>query len=214
MATKIESGEHRAAIAALSDSSPAGSRGKVYILVALFFSPLLLAFLLYYGFDGWRPAGSTNNGDLITPARPLPEASLQTPEGAELKLSALRGKWTLVYIGAGQCDARCHEALTLMRQTRLALNDDMARVQRLFLATGECCDQKYLDAEQVGLMTARTSDRGFVATFARDAKPVEQAGRIYIVDPLGNLMMSYDPGAKPKGLLEDLKKLLKLSHIG
>ena len=191
-----------------------GSRGKLYALVALFFAPLILAFLLYYGADGWRPAGSTNNGDLITPARPLPEAALQTPAGAELKLSTLHGKWTLVYIGAGQCDARCREALTLMRQTRLALNDDMTRVQRLFLATGQCCDRAYLDAEQAGLVVARTSDSNFMTTFARDATPVEQAGRIYIVDPLGNLMMSYDPGAKPKGLFEDLKKLHKLSHIG
>jgi cytochrome oxidase Cu insertion factor (SCO1/SenC/PrrC family) len=191
-----------------------GSRGKLYALVALFFAPLLLAFLLYYGAAGWRPAGSTNHGDLITPARPLPEAALQTPEGAELKLSALHGKWTLVYIGTGQCDARCREALTLMRQTRLALNDNMKRVQRLFVATGDCCDQTYLDAEQAGLIVARTSDSNFMTTFARDAKPVAQAGRIYIVDPLGNLMMSYDPGAKPKGLFEDLKKLLKLSHIG
>lgn len=191
-----------------------GSRGKLYALVALFFAPLLLAFILYYGAAGWRPAGSTNNGDLITPARPLPEAALQTADGADLKVAALHGKWTLVYIGAGQCDARCREALTLMRQTRLALSDNMKRVQRLFVATGECCDRTYLEAEQAGLIVARTSDSNFMATFARDAAPVEQAGRIYIVDPLGNLMMSYDPGAKPKGLFEDLKKLLKLSHIG
>lgn len=212
MATNIDS----SAVDSRVDRNDAvpGSRGKLYLLVALFFAPLLLAFLLYYGADGWRPAGSTNNGDLFTPARPLPEAALQTPEGAELRTAALHGKWTLVYIGSGRCDARCREALTLMRQTRLALNDEMKRVQRLFLAVGECCDRAYLNAEHAGLTIARTSDSNFIATFARDAKPVEQAGRLYIVDPLGNLMMSYDPGARPKGLLEDLKKLLKLSHIG
>lgn len=217
MATNIDSrlgGEGKAHIAARSDTPFVGSRGKVYVLIALFFAPLLLAFLLYYGTDGWRPAGSTNHGDLITPARPLPAVALQTPEGTELKLSALHGKWTLVYIGAGQCDARCREALLLMRQARLALNDDMTRVQRLFVAAGECCDKTYLDAEHAGLMIARASDRSFMTTFRRDATPVEHAGRIYIVDPLGNLMMSYEPDATPKGLLEDLKKLLKLSRIG
>jgi hypothetical protein len=35
-----------------------------------------------------------------------------------------------------------------------------------------------------------------------------------VVDPLGNLMMSYDARGNPRGLLEDLKKLLRLSHIG
>lgn len=196
-----------------SGSEP-NSRGKVYMLVALFFAPLALAFLMYYGMDGWRPAGSTAKGDLVTPARPLPEVTLPTMDGAELKMSSLHGLWTLVYIGPGQCDARCREALTLMRQTRIALNDKMTRVQRLFLATDDCCDKTYLAAEHEGLLVARAADNNLLATFARDDKPVAQAGRIYIVDPLGNLMMSYDPGARPKGLLEDLKKLLRLSHIG
>jgi hypothetical protein len=35
-----------------------------------------------------------------------------------------------------------------------------------------------------------------------------------VVDPLGNLMMSYDARNDPHGLLEDLRKLLRLSHIG
>jgi hypothetical protein len=54
-----------------------------------------------------------------------------------------------------------------------------------------------------------------MAPFALDAtdKP-ETAGRIYLIDPLGNLMMSYAPDAPSMGLLEDIKKLLKLSHIG
>ena len=59
------------------------------------------------------------------------------------------------------------------------------------------------------------SDRELLAIFPRyDDVPVEDAGRIYIVDPLGNLMMSYARNAPDKALLEDLKKLLKLSHIG
>jgi hypothetical protein len=37
---------------------------------------------------------------------------------------------------------------------------------------------------------------------------------LYVVDPLGNLVMRYDAREDPKGLLTDLKKLLKLSHIG
>lgn len=193
------------------------SRSRFWLLVAVFFAPLLVAFVLYYAGD-WRPSGSTNHGDLIHPPRPVPTVSLHGLQGEAIAAAALHGKWTLVYIGAGQCDARCREALTLMRQTRLALNDDASRVQRLFLVTEPCCDQAYLDAEHAGLIMARADDaagKAFVENFPRyDDLPVEQAGRIYIVDPLGNLMMSYAPAAEPKGLLEDLKKLLKLSHIG
>jgi cytochrome oxidase Cu insertion factor (SCO1/SenC/PrrC family) len=188
-----------------------GSRRQIWLLIALFFGPLIVAFLLYY-YGSWRPAGRTNFGELIDPPRPLAETPLTAADGDALKPDLLRGKWSLIYIGAGSCDERCHEALTLMRQTRLALNDDMARVQRVFLAVEPCCDREYLEAEHPGLIVARASDAAGASLVERFPDPT--GGRIYIVDPLGNLMMSYPPGAPPKALLEDIEKLLKLSHIG
>jgi len=208
-------------MSALNDSTPhpstGRSRAQFWILVAVFFAPLLVAFWLYYGLEGWRPAGRTNHGELIQPPRSLPQTELATPDAGKLPADLLHGKWTLVYIGDGKCDERCREALTLIRQSRLALNDDMARVQRLFVVTGDCCDSSYLESEHRGLIVAVLDER---AGALRDVfaevtpEPLEQAGRIYVVDPLGNLMMSYARTAEPKGLLEDLKKLLKYSRIG
>jgi len=197
---------------------PRSARTQLWLLLLIFFGPLAIAFILYYGLHDLRPQHTTNQGDLIDPARPLPGTALSDPNGGTLAPQLLRGKWTLLYIGDGQCNPRCHEALTLMRQTRLALSEDMRRVQRVFLVTGNCCDQAYLASEHEGLILARADDAaaaGLISLFPTyDGAPVAQAGRIYIVDPLGNLMMSYSPTAPTKGLLEDLKKLLKLSHIG
>jgi hypothetical protein len=194
------------------DKSARRSRRQVWILFGLFFAPLALAFLLYYGAVGWRPAGSTNRGELIDPPRPLPSVELQTAAGPPLVADAWRGKWTLVHVSDGRCDARCREALTLIRQTRLALNADMQRVQRVLLVVGNCCDQHYFDTEHPGLTLARVDNDAGARLLA--AFPDAQSGAIYVVDPLGNLMMSHPVGTAPKGLLEDLKKLLKLSHIG
>ena len=194
---------------------PLRSRKQVYVLIGVFFAPLLLAFLLYYGFDV-RPPGSTNKGDLIQPPVPLPEVTLPGVSDQNLPANILRGKWTMVFIGDGACDNRCREALTLMRQTRLALNDDITRVQRLFLVSGNCCDSNYLDQEQRGLLLGRIDNpegKTWLETFPDGAAAIAH-GRIYLVDPLGNLMMKYEPNAPQKALLEDLKKLLKLSHIG
>jgi cytochrome oxidase Cu insertion factor (SCO1/SenC/PrrC family) len=201
----------------VNESEPRRRRGQrqFWILVAVFFAPLALAFLLYYG-AGWRPGSSTNRGDLIHPARPLPAVTLRSASGAALDANALHGKWTLLYAGDGACDARCREALALIRQTRLALGDDMARVQRVFLATAHCCDLEYLQREHPGLITANADDpagRELLASFP-DSDRVGALGRIYVVDPLGNLMMSYAPDAPRRGLLDDMKKLLKLSHVG
>jgi cytochrome oxidase Cu insertion factor (SCO1/SenC/PrrC family) len=198
-----------------ADQVGARSRKQVWILVGVFFAPLLLAFLMYYG-GGIRPSGSTNHGDLITPPVTLAEVELPSTDDRPLPANTLRGRWTMVFIGDGACDHRCREALTLMRQTRLALGDDMPRVQRLFMISGNCCDRPYLQTEHPGLLLGRIDNpagKTLLETFPAGANAAQQ-GRIYLVDPLGNLMMSYAPDAPQKGLLEDLKKLLKLSHIG
>jgi hypothetical protein len=199
-------------------NTPVGRRGRtqVWLLLAVFFVPLALAFLLYYGTGGWRPPGSTNHGELISPPRPLPSVTLPTPGGAPLAPETWHGKWTLLYVGDGRCDGRCRAALVLMRQTRLALNADMTRVQRIFLATGNCCDQAYLGAEHPDLTVALADSeagRQLLAVFP-DPRPAADS-LIYVIDPLGNLMMRHVPEPPPaKGLLEDLRRLLKLSHIG
>jgi hypothetical protein len=175
-------------------------RKQIWLLIALFFAPLALAFLLYYG-GGWRPPGSTNKGELISPPRPLPGV----PDW--------HGKWVLVYVGDGRCDDRCRAALILTRQTRLALNADMTRVRRIFLATDNCCDLAYLQAEHPDLSIVRAGDG--VAAELLAAFPDVGSGSIYIVDPLGNLMMRHAPSVGlSQDLLADLRKLLKLSHIG
>ena len=184
-------------------SDPRRGRRAFLALAALFFLPVAVAFFLYYG-GAWRPGGATNHGELIEPPRPLPAAP-----GAEL----LRGKWTLVYVGDGACDAACRQSLLVMRQTRLALNNEMTRVQRVLLATGRCCDREFLDREHPGLVVldgTRPELRPLLATFPAEGREFS----VFIVDPLGNLMMREDARADPRGFLKDLRKLLKLSHIG
>jgi cytochrome oxidase Cu insertion factor (SCO1/SenC/PrrC family) len=144
----------------------------------------------------------------------LPETALVLADGSQSSPQLLRGKWTWVYVGDGQCDTRCRTALADIRQARLLLAEKMDRVQRVFLASDACCDNQYLQSEHPGLIVARFDNAELQALFTLDGVPPDAAGRIYLVDPLGNLMMSYAPDAPSIGLLEDIKKLLKLSHIG
>jgi hypothetical protein len=195
-------------------------RRQFLLLAALFFVPVAVAFFLYYGTGGWRPAGGTNKGDLIDPAVPLPAVSLARPDGSRTDVKWLQsGKWTVAYLGDGACDERCRQALYLSRQTRIALNKDTDRVQRVFLATGTCCDQAFLAQEhpdlQVVLLGDDPDSRALLGTFpALGGVAAAEAGRMYVIDPLGNLVLSYSEAAPDKALLTDLKKLLKLSHIG
>jgi|KBSMisStaDraftv2_1062788.scaffolds.fasta_scaffold70197_3 hypothetical protein len=185
-------------------------RGRqVFLLIgALFLVPLAISFALYYG--EWRPSGSSSKGELITPPRPLETAGLRRPDGTPADAGVLTGKWSLIYIGDGACDAACQTALVLSRQTRLALNNEMTRVQRVFLATDHCCNSPYFAAQQPGLIALdAAAAQKLLAQF-----PADRTHSLYVVDPLGILMMRHDASQTTENLLSDLKKLLKLSHIG
>jgi cytochrome oxidase Cu insertion factor (SCO1/SenC/PrrC family) len=183
----------------------------VFALAGLFLLPLLLSFWLYYGLH-WRPLAMSNHGELIEPLRPLPDVPLPDTAGAA-QSHVFQGHWTLVYVGNGACDAHCHDVLFFMRQTRLSLNNEMTRVQRVFLATADCCDRAFLAAEHPGLRVLDASQAAAQPVLAQ-FPAAGRAQALYVVDPLGNLMMRYDARLPPQGLLEDLKRLLQLSHIG
>lgn len=181
-------------------------------LAALFLLPLISAFWMYYG-GTWRPVGRTNHGELIEPVRALPRAELREANGQVASADLFHEKWALVYVGDGQCDEACQASLHFMRQTRLSLNNEMTRVLRVFLATSNCCNRELLEREHPGLVVIDAS--GPEATELLSVLPqTERARSLLITDPLGNLVMRYDTREDPKGLLTDLKKLLKLSHIG
>jgi hypothetical protein len=204
----------RAAGAEPGPGTAARGRRALLGLAALFFVPLVASFWLYYA-GGWRPAGSTNHGELIAPARPLAPAPFTLADGVTAARADLfLGKWSLVYIGDGACASEdCRKSLWLTRQTRLLLAEDMSRVQRVLVAADGCCDMDFLQAEHKGLEVLR-ADHAAMGAFVAQFPPADRTRSVYIVDPLGNLMMRFDARQDPDGLLDDMKKLLKLSHIG
>lgn len=192
-------------------------RLQLLLLAAIFFGPVIAAAVMYYAGVG-QPDARVNVGTLIDPPRPLPAVSLPTPAGTPTAPDFLRGKWSLVYVGEGACDARCRQALDDIRATRLALDRDAGRIQRVFLFESSCCDKGLLDdPQQQGLVAAWLDERDGAkvrAAFPAGDVPLAQRGLVYVVDPHGNLMMSYPTPLDKRGAVKDLEKLLKLSHIG
>lgn len=190
-------------------------------IVAVFLLPILAA-RWYYASIAERggPAVTTNHGVLVDPARPLPTVFLTPLAETELPDTVLANKWTLLMVGDNGCDKTCWENLYKTRQIRTALNQEMSRVQRLLILTGEVPLElpQELRAQHPALMItqARASDFGKLLSqlrIAGEPGPLK-ADRIYLVDPLGNLLMWYPPGQSGTDMLHDLQKLLKISQIG
>jgi hypothetical protein len=196
-------------------------------LALMFFAPLGLSFFLYYGKE-WRPGGRVNAGELIEPPRPLPPLALPlagvdatataaaaSTRAGETNPQFLKGKWTFLYVQHGRCDDECRRHLYDTRQVRLALDREMNRVQRVFIGDSDCCDIQELKAAHPDLIAIRASpaDELLLALLPIQAGAVN-THRVYLIDPLGNVMMFYAPDVRSKGMLDDMKRLLRLSSIG
>jgi cytochrome oxidase Cu insertion factor (SCO1/SenC/PrrC family) len=193
-------------------------RLKLIALASLFFGPLILAWVWYFAFPGTAPTARSNRGHLIDPAQPLPESiGLRTPAGEAVNRSVFEDTWTLIYVDSGQCGEDCAQRLYEMRQVWASLHKNIGRVRRAYVTQGE------LPPGGVDALTevAHKDIQSFIDPSGRLAEffdgTVDQAGSngfIYLLDPLGNWVLYYKPGEPLRDMLKDLKRLLKLSHIG
>jgi hypothetical protein len=155
-------------------------------------APIVLGTAAYL--FGWAPGTMSNYGELLTP-RPVSAPGLEP----------LRGKWVLVMFDAAACDFYCERKLYFMRQVRRAQGKDMDRVERLWVLSDRGKPRAVLLVAHEGVRTL---------TFPAKEFPGNPADHIYLVDPLGNLMMRYPRDPDPTKMIKDLQRLLKYSRAG
>ncbi|MEL7022492.1 MAG: hypothetical protein AAGL69_02025 [Pseudomonadota bacterium] len=175
-------------------------RGKTqFLLLALvFFGPLAAAVALYY--TGNIRGGQVNYGELLEPALSLDE-KLHFDTGT-------RGRWTLLLVVGGACEETCEKTLIDLRQIRLATGREIERIERM-VVSDEPIAAEVIEAHP-GLHVIGPGEN--VALISA-IQPLQRE-RVYIIDPVGNVILSYPTQPERKPFLKDLRKLLKLSRIG
>ena len=184
-------------------------RGRIQLLLvaAVFLGPLALATWLYFGGQGLTPDGRTNNGALLEPIINLTEALPESPLHAPTD-----GHWSLIYANSAACDEACEYSLYTLRQSRLMLGKEMDRLLRVFLHGETAPDRVLLADEHQGLITLQDSN---LSDLLNNKKPTDlEPGGYFLVDPLGNLVLYFQPDIEPSAMVEDIKHLLELSRIG
>ena len=196
-------------------------RWKLLMVLAVCASPLIFSYLTYYVI---KPQGRTNFGAIIDArAYPIPALQASTPDGRPASLDTFKGKWVMLKTGPAACDKTCMEQMFAIRQVRSMTGKEMARIERVWLITDSAPLETTLMRELDGMRMLRAPN-ALVANWL----PVEPGANlddsIFLIDPLGNLMMRFPP--VPAGATEaekvqhyakvkkDLGKLLKASAIG
>ncbi len=176
-------------------------------IAALCLAPFVAAYIAYFY---WQPQRGTNYGELIA-AHPLIDPPLRLMDQRAFRLSELRGKWVLLQLDRSDCAAACRAKLYDMRQVRLAQGREMERVERVWLILDEAPLETLLLREYDGTRMLRAAGSPILAEFA----PAGGArDHIYLIDPLGNLMLRFPRDADPRKMYKDLSRLLRASRIG
>lgn len=177
----------------------------LYAVVALCAAPILASYFAYYVMP---PSGRTNYGTLLEP-RPARAASLMTEDGRPFSFSQLGGSWVLVMAAGGACDARCEASLLQMRQQRLMTGKERDRVERVWLVTDDAPVSERLRRDYEGTRIVRAALPEIRTMLPADDR--ELAGSLWLVDPMGNVMLRWPPEPEPQRVKSDLARLLTAS---
>ncbi|HEX8954867.1 MAG TPA: cytochrome C oxidase subunit I [Burkholderiaceae bacterium] len=187
-----------------SDRQKKSGRIKMLLILAVCIAPVVASYFTYYVI---KPSARTNYGELIDPAQhPMPQLGATTLDGKAMGLDAYKGKWILLEAAGGKCDDACRDKLLVMRQERLMQGKEMDRIERVWLIT---------DDEPLDTMLMREYDDTRMLRVKPEVLekwlPVAQGGAIsdgiYVIDPLGNLMMRFPKSAEPPKAGADEKEM-------
>ena len=190
----------------MAETERKSAHTQLLLIALVFFGPLLVAAWMYYG-GHFSASGTSNHGALLEPITNLAET---LPDSEVLQKG--HGSWQLLYTSATECTDSCRDALYTMRQGRQMLGKEQNRLVRVFLHGDTPPDTVFIANEHQGLITTQEAKLSSLLT---NKKPAELPdGGFYLVDPLGNLVMYFRPDMNPSEMVDDIKRLLRLSRIG
>jgi hypothetical protein len=184
---------------------PVGQRRRgrlqLIMILAVVIVPMILASAMYQ-WRFWVPETRSYHGELLGTGQTLQDLGIS---------GTSEERWQLLVTAPGTCDSDCQELVFLARQIHIGLNREVGRASH-GLATATTLDadydaklrREYPQLERLGLDT-----QAYSKLAGEDGKP-----QLWLVDPKGNLVLRYDVTSKPKGILNDLRFLMKVSQIG
>ncbi len=189
-----------------SQATPRSGRLQALMILLVCAAPIVAGTI---AFMFWEGGGATNYGELITPRKV--EIVGQTADKQPAALSKHHGKWRYVTFDAGQCEEQCQRKLLYTRQIRLAQGREQTRIERIWFIDDQTVPNQvhaalYADAHVITLPPQFSASE-----FEPQGSPRQY---IYLVDPLGNLMMRYSADPDPAKMIKDLQRLLKYSGVG
>jgi cytochrome oxidase Cu insertion factor (SCO1/SenC/PrrC family) len=186
---------------------------KVFMLLVVFFVVPIIVVILMYKFN-WKPIGNSL-GELVNPPH-LINSSTQLTDNRNLTLSDQfwKTKWSIVYV-SDECEQTCLDKLRNLRQLHVSLYKDIERAQRILITNMQDVAKIQQDYPDLIIINKpQASVLNLAKEFQINAENPMASNRIYLVDSLGYLMMSYPQTTPLADVRKDVSRLLRYSWAG
>ena len=182
------------------------NRRTLILLALVLLAPFVASYTLFF----WNVRPDTVNYGELLEVKPLTGSASNEIDNTIFRMRDLRGKWVLLSVDSGKCDAQCQKKLYYMRQVRTVQNTEMDRIERLWLIDdGEKPSPEIVnDFKGTWIINAKDSD-----LLKEIPAKISQRDHIYVIDPIANLMMRFPKDPDPAKMAKDIKRLLKVSQL-
>ena len=182
----------------------------------IFLTPIVVitvSTVWYY--SGYGPEEKVNYGHLLSEPIDIGTLDLEL-DYQNLNVDSMERKWMLVHFINGACLESCADLIYVARQVNVLLARQQTRVKRYIAAPIELKPKlenfftTYQDLNFIEVKDQSSTIREFKKN---GIDPFTQPN-IFVIDPIGNIILHYSGEVDGKKLLADLKKLLGASKIG
>ena len=183
----------------------------IWFVVIAFVAPVVLAYLMYF----FGNVGSfSNHGEILNPVVDIASFKLKNEKDELIPKKELTYKWRLISFVGKNCDTACNARLYDVRQIHKSLGKNQHRVLRVIVHIEDASDEltNHIKQEYPNALNMFGDEKAISSALGESAQIREN--EIYIMDPVGNVMMRFTQDQSKKDFLKDLKKLLKVSQIG
>lgn len=210
------------------------SKLKLAFLLLIAFVPITMATFAYRtAMENGGFGGTVNKGNFILPPADITDLAMTDSSGNPLFRSFeeivaeiendddyVAQPWMIVYLTASQCDANCRERIHLLRQMHITLGKNQPRVRRFYLnTTGALLPEETATffRDEFPSMGIAQGDRDLIIQNLSGkgiTLDLQNNSYVFFVDPVGNVMMYYEPHHSIEDIKTDLERLLDLSSLG
>ena len=208
---------------------------KLTFLLLVAVVPISLATWVFGVREEEGVSSTTNKGELVIHVIDITRLDLRDEQGKPAYIAFEKlvadvdpedyqpRPWQLLYLGSAECDAQCEERLYFLRQMHKRLNAEATRVERVYVQVEDSLTP--LPAATRNLLAEQQADMKIAYATAAELRTILAASvpehidparlhYIYVVDPLGNVMMYFTPENTPEEMLDDIDNLLDRSSVG